>query len=373
MRALLVLAIGLAALGTVLCACQERNAGAPPRLTLRPTGFDRLSGWRDDNAAAAIPAFLRSCTAFLAHADDQPLDPSGPARDFGTVGDWRGVCAAAARLPGTDAAAKAFFETGFVPMLAGNHDDAQGLFTGYFEITLNGSRRREGPFQTPIYLQPPDPRAFSRGEIEAGALAGKKLELAWVDDPVDAYFLSVQGSGRIRLDDGTTIRVGYDGGNGRPYVGIGRVLVERGEIPLRQLTMDTLRAWIKAHGDAGTALMRENPSYVFFKETGKDGPYGSEQVVLTARRSLAVDRAFVPLGVPLWLDAKERFIAGSTQRLVIAQDTGGVVKGPVRGDLFWGSDEAAAGAAGIMNAYGRYYLLLPQAVAARTALVASAD
>jgi membrane-bound lytic murein transglycosylase A len=365
LRAGFLFALGLVVLAAALCACQER-APSSAKLTLRPATFGELDGWSDDNVAAAMPAFLKSCKAFAARADDQPLDPAASG-DFGSVGEWRAVCEAAVKLPGTDAAAKDFFTTGFVPLLAGNGGDSEGLFTGYFEITLNGSRRQEGSFQTPIYRRPPDPTAYSRAEIEAGALAGKQLELAWVDDPVGAYLLGVQGSGQIRLKDGTTLRLGYDGKNDRPYVTIGRLLVERGEIPLPQLTMDTLRSWIKSHGDAGTTLMRENPSFVFFKEISGDGPYGTEKVALTPRRSLAVDHQFIPLGVPLWLDVKERFIAGATRRLVIAQDTGGAIKGQVRGDLFWGSGDAAGTAAGAMNALGHYYLLLPRAVAARVA------
>jgi membrane-bound lytic murein transglycosylase A len=197
--------------------------------------------------------------------------------------------------------------------------------------------------------------------------------LLWVDDPIGAYFLAVQGSGLVHLDDGSTIRIGYDGANGQPYVAIVRLLVERGEIPLNDLTMESLRGWIATHGDAGTALMRENPSYVFFKEISGDGPYGSENVVLTAQRSLAVDRNFIPLGVPLWLDATGRFIPGTTRRLVIAQDIGGAIKGPVRGDLFWGSGDAAGRQAGSMNAMGHFALLLPQAVAARALATAGAD
>ena len=289
----------------------------------------------------------------------------------GTVGEWRGLCAGAALLPGTASAARQFFETNFTPVLASNRGDPNGLFTGYFEIALNGSRQQGGPFQTPIYRRPPDPKAFTRAEIENGALAGQGLELVWVDDPVGAYFLAVQGSGRVRLPDGSEMRLGYDGGNGKPYVSIGKLLVERGEMALGEVTMATLRAWIAGHGDAGSALMRENPSYVFFKDLGGDGPFGSEGVMLTARRSLAVDRAFIPLGVPLWLDASERFAAGVVRRLVVAQDTGGAIKGPVRGDLFWGSDEGAASGAGAMNARGRYYLLLPVSVAPRAIAAAA--
>ena len=242
-RAGLCVALVLAVLGAVLCACQEHGPVAAPALTLRPVSFAGLGGWADDNAAGAIPAFLKSCRAFLAEPDDRPLDPAVSSGDFGTVGEWRGPCTAAEKLPGTDAAAKEFFETGFVPLLAGNRGDSQGRFTGYFEIVLNGSRRQEGPFQTPIYRRPPDPKTSSRAEIEAGALAGKKLELAWLDDAIGAYFLTVQDRARSAWNTGGAIRVGYDGSNGHPYVALGHLLVERGEVPLPQLTMDTLRAW----------------------------------------------------------------------------------------------------------------------------------
>jgi membrane-bound lytic murein transglycosylase A len=357
-----------------LAGCFQGGAKPPePKLTLQPVSFALLTGWSGDNVAGAVPAFLRSCSAFLARGDTQALDAKVPAGDFGTIGEWRGLCDKAAALPGTDLAAIDFFETNFVPMLAGNLGDSNGRFTGYFEITLNGARREGGPFQTPIYRRPQNPAAYSRAEIEDGALARQGLELAWVDDPVGAFFLAIQGSGQIKLKEGGTIRVGYDGANGRPNIVIGRLLVERGEIPLPAVTMDSIRAWIETHGAAGVALMRENPSYVFFKEIAGDGPLGSEGVALTARRSLAVDRAFIPLGVPIWLDAQERFIAGVNRQLVIAQDTGGAIKGPVRGDLFWGSDAAAASAAGRMNAAGDYYLLLPKAVAARVVTAFAAD
>lgn len=362
--ALLILLAG------ILYSCHRT---APPKLTLKQLRFDQLDGWSNDDVAAAVPAFLKSCAAITARRDDESFDPRVKAGDFGTVAEWRGLCVAAALLPATDAAAKAFFEGNFVPLLAGNNGQSDGLITGYFEVVLNGSRRREGPFQTPIYRRPPEPKAYSRAEIEDGALAGKGLEMLWVDDPIAANFLAVQGSGLVRLKGGGSVRIGYDGSNGRPYVALGRLLVERGEVPLKDLTMETLRNWIAAHGDAGTALMRENPSYVFFKEIAGDGPLGSENVVLSAQRSLAVDRKFIPLGVPLWLDATGRFIPETMRRLVIAQDTGGAIKGPVRGDLFWGSGERAGRKAGAMNATGHYALLLPQAVAARALAAADAN
>jgi membrane-bound lytic murein transglycosylase A len=357
------------ALAVILFSCQQPVP--PPKLTLKQLRFDELAGWSDDNVAAAVPALLKSCAVIVTRGDNEPLDPKVKSGDFGLVGDWRGPCATAARLTGTDAASRAFFVGNFVPLLASNNGASDGLFTGYYEVALNGARRREGPFQAPIYRRPPDPKAYTHAEIDNGALNGKGLELLWVDDPIAAYFLAVQGSGLVRLNSGGTVRLGYDGGNGQPYVAIGRLLVERGEIPLKDLTMATLREWIAAHGDAGLALMRENPSYVFFKEIPNDGPLGSENVVLTAQRSLAVDRTYIPLGIPLWLDATGRFIPGTTRRLVVAQDTGGAIKGPVRGDLFWGSGDAAAQQAGSMNASGHYVLLLPPAVAARALTTAT--
>jgi membrane-bound lytic murein transglycosylase A len=346
----------------------------PPRLTLAPSGFDRLPGWRDDNVAAAVPALLRSCAALLAKLEGAPLDPKTKSFDFGPVAEWKAPCTAAAALPANNtAAARQFFETAFTPFLAGNNGSHSGLFTGYFEITLHGSRDRTGPYQTPLYRRPADPARYTRAEIEDGALAGRGLELLWVDDPVDAFFLEIQGSGRVVMGNGGIVRVGYDGSNGKAYVPVGRLLLERGEIPREKLTMAAIRAWMMAHPKEGAALRRENPAVVFFREIAGPGPLGAELVALTAERSLAVDRAFLPLGLPLWLDARERFGSGIIRRLVIAQDAGGAIKGPVRGDLFWGHGDAAAAGAGAMNARGRYYLLVPRAIAARLAASAAAD
>jgi membrane-bound lytic murein transglycosylase A len=260
---------------------------------------------------------------------------------------------------------------GFVPLAVGDYGTLEGLFTGYYEIELHGSRQKHGPYQTPIYRNPNDHGSGpppTRAEIEDGALDGRGLELLWIDDPVDAFFLQIQGSGRVRLSGGGAVRVGYDGQNGYPYVAVGRLLIERGVIPRDKLTMMTIRAWMKQHPEAGAALRRENASYVFFREVGNDGPIGAEGAVLTPGRSIAVDRAFIGLGIPIWLEADERFAqVEGVRRLVVAQDTGGAIRGPVRGDLFWGTGGAAADRAGVMNARGRYYLMLPRAVAGRLA------
>jgi peptidoglycan lytic transglycosylase A len=372
-RARHVLAIGFGlAIVAAAAAFYLLRGKPPPRLTLAAVRYDQLLGWREDHISAAIPALQRSCTALLARADEAVLEARNKATDFGRIAEWRAPCTAAGQLPaGDDVAARQFFEANFAPYLAGNNGESEGLFTGYFEITLTGSRRRGGAFQTPIYRRPPDPSRYSRAEIEDGALAGQGLELLWVDDPIAPFFLEIQGSGQVRLQEGGTIRVGYDGANGKPYVAVGRLLLDRGEIPREQLTMAAIRRWMSDRPKEGAALRRENPSFVFFREIAGEGPLGAQRVVLTAGRSLAVDRAFLPLGVPIWLEAQERFSSGVVRRLVVAQDTGGAIKGPVRGDLFWGNGPGAAAGAGAMNARGHYYLLVPRPVAARLGAVAA--
>jgi membrane-bound lytic murein transglycosylase A len=340
----------------------------PPRLTLAKAQFEQLLGWQDDRVSAALPALLRSCAAWRKKPDDAPLDPKTRSADFGRAADWQGPCAALAALPpDDDGAVRRLMAEDFSPLLAANNGDSDGLFTGYFEMTLDGARHRGGSYQTPLYRRPSEAArvAHTRAEIEAGALAGQGLELCWVDDPVDAFFLEIQGSGVVRLREGGTMRVGYAGQNGKPYIPVGRLLVDRGIMPREQVTMKSIRAWMEAHPKEGAALRRDNPSYVFFRELTGPGPLGAEHVVLTAERSLAVDRRFIPLGLPIWLEAQERYTPGVVRRLVVAQDTGGAIRGPVRGDLFWGHGKKAADGAGAMNARGRYFLLLPKAVAAR--------
>jgi membrane-bound lytic murein transglycosylase A len=386
---------GFALLAALLAASCAPKPPPADRLTLAATDFAQLPGWHEDGEGAALAALRKSCDLFTKQPADTPVGPAGLA---GTAADWRAPCATAARLdPADDAAARRFFEAEFEPFRLANNNDPAGLFTGYYEAELRGSRRREGLFTTPLLKRPADlvmvelgrfrpawrgeriagrvengqlaPYA-SRAEIERGALAGRRLDLFWVDDPVDAFFLQIQGSCRIRLPDGSVARVGYDGQNGQPYVPIGRLLVERGVLSRDDVSMQTIRAWLAAHPGEAAALMDENPSYVFFREMAGavdgEGPLGAQGVALTAGRSLAVDRAFLPLGVPLWLDlADPAERNGRLRRLVIAQDTGGAIRGPVRGDLFWGFGPHAAERAGMMKDRGTYYLLLPRNVAAR--------
>ncbi len=372
-----------------LAACTPVRPPPPPpeaRLTLTRTSFDRLPGWRDDTHGAALSALGRSCVRLRDLPADRPLGPDGTG---GRVGHWWAPCAALAGVAaGDDAAARRFFETWFVPYLAADNGDAEGLFTGYFEAELRGAWRAAGRYRVPIYARPPDlvtadlgrfrpewrrqniaGRVIdgrlvpfqTRGEIQAGALAGRGLELLWVDDPVDAFFLHIQGSGRVVLEDGQVVRLGYAGRNGHAYVAIGRELVARGAIAAEALSMQSIRAWLRAHPGEGADLMARNPSFIFFRAVDGDGPVGTQGVVLTPGRSLAVDRRFVPLGMPVWLDTTDPLNpAAPLRRLVVAQDTGAAVKGPVRGDLFWGYGAAAAARAGRMKEVGRYYLLLPR-------------
>ena len=349
---------------------------------MEAVAFDRLPGWRDDRHGEALAPLRLSCARLQRGADLR-------VGEFAlAAAAWRPLCQAAADLDAADhLAAREFFETWFSPYRATDNDRPEGLFTGYYEAALRGDWRRRGPYQIPLYKRPKDLVMVdlgrfrdtwkgkriagrvkggrllpfeSRAEIEGGALAGKGLELLWVDDPVDAFFLHIQGSGRVRMADGQDVRVGYDGHNGRQYVAIGRPLVARGEIAKEAISMQSIRAWLGDNpGEAG-ALMASNPSFIFFRRIKGAGPIGAQGVALTPGRSLAVDKGFVPLGLPVWLDTTDPDDR-PIRRLVVAQDTGGAIKGPVRGDLFWGHGENAAEGAGRMKQTGQYYLLLPRA------------
>ena len=370
----------------------------PPRLDLDRISFSDIEGWRDDAQSRALTAFRRSCVKMSAAPDDRPLGRALGAHGGigGLIGDWRTPCAAAIAVPaGDDPAAREFFEAHFTAFRMSDRGESEGLFTGYYEPLLNGSRAPGGRFTVPIHGLPADlvtadlgrfagdlenrritgrvvdgalapyPR---RDEISAGALDGEAPVLAWVDDPVDAYFLHVQGSGRIGLADGGVMRVGYAGANGRRYVSIGRALVERGAISLEEASMQSIRAWLAANPGHSAEILALNPSYVFFRELTGDGPLGAQGVALTPGRSLAVDRAYLPLGAPIWLDIMVPAAAHgepdrNLRRLVVAQDIGGAIKGPLRGDLFWGFGPEAESVAGRMKHNGGYVLLLPKALA----------
>jgi membrane-bound lytic murein transglycosylase A len=330
-----------------------------------PPAYRILTGWDHDNLAEAVPALLRTCHYLQTLGAGHALGPAGKA---GRVEDWQPACAAATALPpGDGAAARHFFETWFVPVPLNGSESQEGLFTGYYECELNGSLTRTARFNVPIYRMParnghPLP---SRAEIARGALAGRGLELLWVDDPIEAFIMEIQGSGRVRMPDGSQIGLNYAGQNGQKYYPIGRYLVEQGVTTADKMTMHVIRTWLREHPDQAQQVMNLNPSAVFFRLRSSADPRGAS-TELTPRRSLAVDPSFVPLGVPVWLDVHDAPVPGGVLRtLVMAQDTGGAIKGPIRGDYFWGHGDEAAYAAGVMKAHGRYFMLVPQTVAQR--------
>lgn len=373
---------------------------APPKpedeLSLRPATFTMLDGWQSDDIRPAIRAFARSCKAMLRRDDDKMVGPDGR---MGTIGQWRNVCEMAVSLD-VDALrkedARAFFESDFKPYLSGNANNPEGLFTGYYEPELRGSLTREGPYQTPIYLKPDDMISvdlgdfsdelkgkklvgrltgsnlkpyFDRAAIEQGALSGRDLEMVWVDDAVDAFFLQIQGSGRVVLPDNSVLRIGYAATNGHPYFAIGRELIERGALTRETVSLQTIRKWLHDNPGEADGVMNTNASFVFFRPLQTDpndptaGPLGSQGVALEPGRSLAVDRRFHAMGVPVWVETRDPMNADrSFNRMMIAQDTGGAIRGPVRGDIFFGPGEDAALFAGHMNRKGQKYVLLPNSI-----------
>ncbi len=322
-------------------ACSLLIAGGAAAQELPPTA---LPGWPAEAHEAARPALRASCDAIRQMPPDTPLGGTSIAAD------WAEFCTAlAGRRPLRD----------IIERMLVVQDHGEGRLTGYYEPELRGAPQPDPAFPTPLHARPPTPFTGSRAQIQDGALAGRGLELAWVDT-VDAFFLHIQGSGRVILPDGRVLRLGYAGANQQPYVPIGRILIQRGEVAREAMSMQAIRAWLAAAPpEAARALLRANPSYIFFQELPlrpDQGPIGSLGVPLTPRHSIAVDRAHVPLGAPV-------FVLGETglPRLMVAQDTGGAIRGRGRGDAFWGWGDAAGEAAGPMNQHIRMFVLLPPA------------
>jgi membrane-bound lytic murein transglycosylase A len=341
-------------------------------IRLEPISFAEIEGWADDDQSAALPALVKSCRR-------RPAANSA-CHDVLALGE------------NVDRnAARRFFETHYIPFRV--DEEQPGLVTGYYEPEVKGSRERTGKFQVPVYGRPDDLvqvtpdllRAFyndglsvmrrsgdqlvpyyTRAEIESGAVSGRGLELLYLDDPVELFFMQVQGSGRVQLTDGSWVRLGYAAKNGHPYTSIGKILIERGEAGPRGLTMQALKGWLRADAARGRALMQENKSYVFFRELPQaeagDGPVGAQGVPLTPGRSLAVDAAFHKLGTPVFVAAPE--LKGEDgkpfRRLMIAQDVGSAIRGTERGDIFFGTGEAAGAIAGRTKQAARFYVLLPK-------------
>ena len=314
--------------------------------TIALMSFADLDGWDADDHGAAVSAFRITCD-----------DLAGS--------DWQKPISA---LPEADQDPRGFFEHFFCPVLIGG--GASALFTGYYEPEFDGSRHPDTRFRCPIYRTPPEARGGlweTRRDIEERKLLqGRGLEIAWLEDPLDVFFLQVQGSGRIRLGDGATIRVGYDGRNGQPYRSIGQELIHRGVVVPDRMSMQAIRDWVRCNPAEGHELLFHNPSYIFFRQIDlpdpAQGPLGAMNRSVTPLRSIAVDPGHTPLGAPVWI---EKHGANPLRRLMIAQDTGGAIKGAQRADIFFGTGQAAGLAAGAIRDRGRMIVLLPTALAHR--------
>ncbi|MBY0558145.1 MAG: murein transglycosylase A [Burkholderiaceae bacterium] len=348
----------------------------PAVLQMVPAPFSALPGWQKDDLRAAWPAFMSSCSVLVRQVN------------------WKEPCNIARSVnSGDEAAIRTFFEAFMEPNQVIAPDGANdGLVTGYYEPLLRGARKKGGPYQTPLFKVPDDmitvdlasvypelkgmrlrgklvgkklvPYA-TRAEIEKAEAAGK--ELLWVDDPVESFFLQVQGSGRVQLTDSKeTVRVAYADQNGHPYKSIGKYLVEKGELTLEQASAQGIKAWIAGHPTRMQELFNVNPSYVFFKEERlpdpKIGPKGALGVPLTPSRSIAIDASQLPLGVPVFLATTMPNSDIPLQRLVMAQDTGGAIRGAIRVDYFFGFGTEAAENAGRMKQRGNVWVLLPKSV-----------
>lgn len=350
----------------------------------RLVAWDAIAGWREDDVSAAWPAFIVGCKA-VANGAQSAI--------------WQQPCTAAQAVQGTDAASvRAFFEANFSPYQVLGHDGTdQGLVTGYYEPLLYGSRARSDRFRVPLYSPPDDLLTIDltalypelRGRRLRGRVEGKRVvpywdragidagnapvaghELVYVDDPVEAFFLEIQGSGRIQLENGEVVRLGYADQNGHPYRAIGSVLAARGEMALERTSMQNIREWGRRNSDKLPELLENNPSYVFFREVPAfaagsleaaiDGPIGSLGVPLLPQRTIAVDTRSVPLGAPVVIATTFPSTTQPLQRLVMAQDTGGAIRGAVRADFFWGFGNDAGREAGRMRQQGKLWILWPK-------------
>jgi membrane-bound lytic murein transglycosylase A len=366
-----------------MAATEELTVGAPD-FALLPIGFDALPGWDEDDHAAALEALARGAAVLDTHPPKTRLSGIDGSAVAGTLAQ------AGALGPADSLTARRFFEKTFLPHEVRPRTGG-AFFTGYYEPVVSGSLVRSAEFKVPLYRVPDDLVEFDqaapppgidpalrfarrtadgmvpyhdRAAIEAGALAGRGLELVFLADPVEAFFIHIQGSARIRLAQGGEMRVTYAAKSGHPYTPIGRVLVERGSLPKGGVTMAAIRGWLAAHAEQAPAVMAANRSFIFFREAPVEdaalGPVGAAKVALTPGRSLAVDRLIHSFHVPVWIDTTLPD-GEPLRRLMAAQDTGSAIVGPARGDIFFGAGETAGATAGAMQAGGRFVLLVPRA------------
>jgi membrane-bound lytic murein transglycosylase A len=352
--------------------CQNASADRP-KMILTEVTYRELPGWNADNFKDALAVFLQSCPEIMTRHNEI----TGDGLALRPIHKWREVCLKAEKM-GTqnERGARHFFENNFSPYavsMDNNHENQGnvGLFTGYYLPLLHASMTPTKQFSIPIYALPNDlvkggPYS-DRKTINREKLDGHAKILMWTDDPIDLYFAHVQGSALVQLPDGKRMVIGYAGNNGRKYTSIGKILVDHHGLPKSDVSMQSIRAWLVLHPKQMDSIFNQNESYVFFKILADHQVLGTEKVPLTPERSLAIDNSYIPFGAPLWLTTKvpdkTYHLDGAIKnlrRLVIAQDTGGAIKGVLRGDIYWGAGEKAAYIAGHMNSPGQYWLLLPK-------------
>ncbi len=337
-------------------------------IILREVDFSELKNWQEDNHLEALNAFSHSCRKFSKMNQGTFI-----ASQLGsiTVGDFRDVCEIAEILRNLSSKqTRNFFENWFRAFEVTNRDgEEQGLFTGYFEPVLNGSKIKTDKFQYPIYARPYNLNAseeyLTRRDIENGALKNKKLELLYVDDKVDLFFAHIQGSMRVKLVDGREVRLSYGGRNNHPFTAISNPMVEKKLIPRGKANSATVRDWLKENPTQADEIMNINDAYTFFKVFDGEYVIGAQNVPLTPERSLAIDDEMLPYGSLMWIETKLKNKEGDTQlynRLMVAQDTGSAIRGAVRGDIFFGNGKEAEEKAFYMANRGKYYILLPISV-----------
>lgn len=362
---------------SILGACSSQQSSS--EFSVSPVGFDALAGWSAEQTQEVMPVLRQECHR-LAQLPPETSLGGAVSLPYGRLAsDWSGACSALETA--TDA--RTFLQTWFQPYLV----ETSAFYTGYFEPQIDASLTQGGAYQTPLYRRPDDlVRAkatngemvtgrwvngqfqpyYDRAAIDGGALAGRGLEIAWVKNPVDLFFLQIQGSGRLTLPDGRQIRVGYDGRNGQPYVPIGRVLVQENELASNAVSMDSIRNWLTAHPDRIRDILERNPNYVFFRTVSTSlaqGPSGAFGIPLTAGRSLAVDRSLIPFATPVWVETRlpdAKGVVGDWKHLAFAQDIGTDIKGAGRADLFTGWGTFAQYVAGNLHEKGQMTILLPR-------------
>ncbi len=361
---------------------KERKA----ELVLAQKTFADLPGWGADHMDGFPTAFRKSCARISKRSENSIF---GVLKQAGTYGQWQKICAKFTTDDVyTPKGLRAFFETHFTPHQVAADDELTGLFTGYYEASLKGSRVKTDRYNIPLHKRPDDLVMVQLGDFRkdlkgvriAGRIKNGRLKpyesraeiisgdwphddevLLWVDSAVDAFFVQIQGSGLVTMKDGSLMRIGYAGQNGHPYYAIGRELIKIGALTKKNVSMQSIRAWLEENPARADEIMNTNRSYVFFREIKGDGPIGAEGVSLTAGRSLAVDRTLVSYGLPLWVDIESPTDGHARiRRMMVAQDTGGAIRGPVRGDFFWGHGQDAEDLAGIMKSKGRYWVMLPK-------------